>query len=113
MEVEPTLLARHAQDGEALAHIEQAGQAGHPLRGHGGDGRPRYAGLEVQNQDQVQNDVQEGGQGQEIHRRFAVPQGADDAGQQVVQKGGGDAHEDDENIGVRVVKDVRRGEHNR
>ena len=50
---------------------------------------------------------------QEIHRRFAVPQGADDAGQQVVQKGGGDAHEDDENIGVRVVKDVRRGEHNR
>lgn len=113
VEVQSPLLLCHAQDGVFLHHIEQTRHAGYPLRSHRGDGRPGHSGLEAQNQGEVQQDVQYGGQGQEVDRRFAVPQGADHSGQQVIQEGGGDAHEDDENIGIGVVEDVRRGEHRR
>ena len=111
VEVQPPLLLCHAQDGVFLHHIEQTRHAGYPLRGHCGDGRPGYPGLEAQNQGEVQQNVQHRGQGQEVDRGFAVPQGADDPGQQVVEEGGGDAHEDDENVGVGVGEDIRRGEH--
>ena len=111
MEVEPPLLPGHVEDGVFLHHVEQAGQAGHPLGSHRGDGRPRHPRLTAQDQGEVQQDVQHGGQRQEVYRRPAVPQGADDSGQKIVQECGGDAHEDDEDVGVRAVEDVRRGVH--
>ena len=111
MPVQPPLLLSGAEDGILFPHVHQTGQAGHRLRGDGGDGRSRHPRLEIQDQGEVQEDVQERGQGQKIHRRFAVPQRADDGGQQVVEEGGRDAHEDDEDIGIGVVDDVRRGAH--
>ena len=111
MPVQPPLLLSGAEDGILFPHVHQTGQAGHRLRGDGGDGRSRHPRLEIQDQGEVQEDVQERGQGQKIHRRFAVPQRADDGGQQVVEEGGRDAHEDDEDIGIGVVDDVRRGVH--
>ena len=67
--------------------------------------------MEHQDKGQIQHDVQPGGQGQEIHRGPAVPQGPDDAGQQVVEEHRRNAQEDHEDIGVGVRVQVVRGAH--
>ena len=99
------------EDGETLDHKGQAGQTGHTLGDDGGQSGPGHAGMAVQDQEQVQGDVQHRGDGKEIHGCFAVPQGPDHRSQQIIEEGGGDAQEDDEDIPVGPIKDVLRGPH--
>ena len=113
MEIGLTFLPAHTQDGVFLPHVEQTGQTGRRLGGYGGHGRSGHPHLRTQDEHKVQDDVQAGGQGQKVYRGFAVTQGTDDARQQVIQKCGGNAHEDDKNIDIGAFKDVRWGTHHR
>ena len=99
------------RSGELFHHVHQAGQAGHPLGEHSGQRGSRHPQPEHQDKGQVQADVQHRGHGQEIDGRLAVSQGPDDGRQQVIKEGGGDAHEDDEDVPVGPLIDVRRGIH--
>ena len=109
--VKPPLLPGNSENGEPLHHIHQARHAGHRLGHHRGNAGPGHAPVQQQNEAQVQHDVQPGGQRQEVNRGPAVPQGADDGRQQVIQEYHRNAHEDDEDIGVGIPKEVGRGVH--
>ena len=78
---------------------------------HRGPGRTGHAHGDDHNEEQVQPDVQQGGQHQEHHRGAAVAQGTQEAGQDVVQHNGGDPQKDDHNVVVGVIDDVSGGVH--
>ena len=111
------ILAEHkvipgdVEQGEFFPDEHQARQAGDALGNHRGPGGPRHPHGDDHNQEQVQGDVQQGGDHQENHRRAAVPQGPQQACQHVVQHNGGDAQENHHDVAVGVVEDVRGGVH--
>ena len=81
------------------------------LGGHRGPGGSRHSHPEAKDKDQVQGDVQKGRGGEEEEGGAAIPQGPKDAGEKVIQHGGGDAPKDDDNIEIGVREDIRRGVH--
>ena len=89
----------------------QAQDAGNGLGHHRGDARPGNPQLQPHDQRQIQGHVQQAGENQEQQRRPGIPQGADDAGQEIVEHGGGNTQENDENIIVGVAEGLRRGVH--
>ena len=92
-------------------HIAVAQRGGHALRHHRGNGRSRHAPIENKDAEEVEYDVEHGGEQQEPERRLAVAQGTDDAGQQVVEERAGNADERDEQIPVSPLVDVVRRTH--
>ena len=110
-QVELPLLPGHAQDGEMGAHVEEAEHAGDGLGDHCGVGGSLHAHAHDQDGEQVQENVDDGGEQQEVHRRPAVPQGADDAGQNVVEVGDRDSRKNDEYVVVGSLYDIIRGIH--
>ena len=98
----------------ATAVLPQEAEADHAGDGLGNIGGQRCAEdshLERHDEQKIQADVQSAGQDQEVQRRFAVAQGAHDAGDHVVQKDERDAGEDPANIDDRAVQDVLRRLH--
>ena len=106
--LEPEIRPLQAQDFQ-LPDVVQAEQAGHQLGDEGGRRRPADAPLEHHDKENVQHDIGEGGHHHGLQRRFSVPQGAQDAGQQVVGHDDGDAQEHDPQIEQGSGQDVRRG----
>lgn len=60
---------------------------------------------------QVEDDVQDGGQQQEIERGLAVAQCPDETGEQVIKESERNADEDDQKIEVGAMQDVVRRLH--
>ena len=111
--VQPPLLSAHTEHRVLLCHEDEAGRAGDALRYHRGDGRPRHTGVKPQDEGEIQRDVQHGRESQKIYRGPAVPQGAQDPRQQIVEKRGGDPQEDNKDIALGVRKNILRGVHHR
>ena len=78
----------------------------HRSRSNGCSG---YAPLKGENEQQVEADVENRGQQQEPKGCFAVAQGADNAREQVIEKGGRNADECGQQVGIgSVVNNVGR-----
>ena len=80
-----------------------------PLGEHRGDGSPRNAPPEAHDEQKVQPHVEQGGHSHRVQGRFAVPQGPQDGGQQVVGHNHRDAAKHNPQIQQRPREDVRRG----
>ena len=93
------------------AQEAEADHAGDGLGNIGGQRCAEDSHFERHDEQKIQADVQGAGQDQEVQRRFAVAQGAHDAGDHVVQKDERDAGEDPANIDDRTVQDVLRRLH--
>ncbi len=74
---------------------------------------PATPSVKPQDEGEVQADVQHRGDGQKVHRGLAVAQGAQDCRQQIIEKGGGDPHEDNEDIALGIREDIAGGVHHR
>ena len=96
------------QNGEVLRHVHKAQHAGNQLAEQSRPTGARYAHVELHNEENIQYHVQQTGENQKIQRRPGVAQGAEDAGQKVIEHGGGNAQKDQENIIVGVSKGVLR-----
>ena len=101
----------HMQHLKLAAQEAEADHAGDGLGNIGGQRCAEDSHLERHDEQKIQADVQGAGQDQEVQRRFAVAQGAHDAGDHVVQKDERDAGEDPANIDDRAVQDVLRRLH--
>ena len=99
------------QHRDLLRHVDKARNAGGELRKHGGPGSALHTAVQILHEQNVKDHVHDRRSDQKVQRRAAVAQGAQHGGAQIVKHGRADAHEDDENIAVRVVKDLRRGVH--
>ena len=75
------------ENGKPFKNVGGAAEARNQLGGYGGDGSPRGSHTEPQDQRQVQRNVQYAGQNQEIEGRPAVPEGAENVGEEVEQHG--------------------------
>ena len=106
----PVLLLQ-VQDREFLDHVEQAQQAGDELREHRGIACARHAHLQVHDAENIQHHVEQRGENQEIQRRAAVAQGAQDAGEQIVENVGKRAGKDDDDVVICHVDNVIRRVH--
>ena len=73
------------------------------------DGYARHAHVELCHKDQVQNDVQEGGDDQVLQGAHGVAQAPEDAGEDVVEPAARDAQEDDLHIADAHVVGLLRG----
>ena len=67
--------------------------------------------MKDQNQRQIQNDIQDGGQHQKIKWRFGISHGADDAGGGIIKEGKRDPQTDNEKIVISILKNICRGVH--
>ena len=96
------------ENGKPFKNVGGAAEARNQLGGYGGDGSPRGSHAEPQDQRQVQRNVQYAGQNQEIEGRPAVPEGAENVGEEVEQHGCADAPGNDDDVGVGRLHDFRR-----
>lgn len=96
------------ENGKPFKNVGGAAEARNQLGGYGGDGSPRGSHAEPQDQRQVQRNVQYAGQNQEIEGRPAVPEGAENVGEEVEQHGCADAPGNDDDVGVGRLQDFRR-----
>ena len=71
----------------------------------------RDAHIQRQNKHDVQRHVQQAAHNQEHQRRFGISQRPENARQEIVQHGRGDAQKNHENIVVSIGKRIRRGVH--
>ena len=95
-----------------LLHDEiQAQHAGDQLAQQRRPARPRDAHIQRQNKHDVQHHVQQAAHDQENQGRFGISQRPEDARQEVIQHGRGDAQKNHENIVVGKGKRIRRGVH--
>ena len=106
--VETAFGRRSAQDVEAAHHVEVAQQGRYALGYQRGNGRTGHAPPQHQNAEEVEQNVEHGGEEQEPERRLAVAQRTDDAGEEVVIERAGDADEGDQQVKVSIVEDVFR-----
>ena len=64
--------------------------------------------MQHEDAEQVEDDVQDGGQQQEVERGLAVAQCSDETGEQVIKESERNADEDDQKIEVGTMQDVVR-----
>ncbi len=82
------------QEGVFPVDVKNPKDPGADLGKDGGQGHPEHPQVKGQHKDQIQNDVNDAGDGQKEQGRFAVPQALHDAGVYVVPQG---AHASGEN----------------
>ena len=111
--VQPPLLPAHTKHRVLFGHEDEAGRAGDALGYHRGDGRPRHPCVKPQDEGEIQRDVQHRGESQKVYRGPAVAQGAQDSSQQIIEKRGGNPHEDNEDIALGIREDIAGGVHHR
>ena len=99
------------QNGELPVHIQQAQQPGDQLADERCPARTGHAHLQGHHAHNVQGHIQQAGKHQKHQRRPAVPQGAENAGEQIVEHGGRNAQEDQENIVIGIGEGALRGIH--
>ena len=108
-QIRPQIAAAEVQRGHAAADIHMAGRAGGQLRDHRGQGRALDAHAEHAHQEQVEQDVDDHGHDQEVHRGVAVAHGAQHGGAEVIQHRRAHAHEHDVEVAEGLVEDLGRG----
>ena len=67
--------------------------------------------MQHEDAEQVEDDVQDGGQQQEVERGLAVAQCSDETGEQVIKESERNTDEDDQKIEVGTMQDVVRRLH--
>ena len=107
------VLPRHAQHRVAPDHPHQAPRPRQQLGQDRGQGRAEHVQMERQNKQDVQRNVDQRRRDLPDDRRAAVPQGAQDAGGEVVEEVGGQSGKNGGDIGVGAGIDVRRSMHPR
>ena len=70
-----------------------------------------HSHFQVNDTDHIQADIQKGGDGQKHQGRFAVPNCSDDPVHNILKKSGGDPKENDQDIDIRIFKNVLRRIH--
>ena len=107
----PQLTGAKTQNGIALSHDGQTQQAGDGLRDHGRPCRALHAHAEHGDGQQVERNVQQGGENEKIDRGPGVSERADDAGDEIIKDDGGDAEENDEDVVVGIPENIVRRVH--
>ena len=105
------IVTAHVQHGKLLADVHDAQQSGNDLCNHGRPRCARNAHLKYNDEHQVKHHVYDAGQNQEQQRRPAVAQCAQDVRQDIKQHSCKHACIDNNNIGIGIVQNGRRGLH--
>ena len=94
------------ENGEILRHVPKAQQPRDQLAQQGGGSGPGNAHMKPNNKENIQAHIQQAGKNEKVQGRSGISQGADNAGQEIVEHGSGDAQENQKNVAVRVGKGV-------
>ena len=98
------VLPAQVQQREPFHHKHKAQHTGDKLTQQGCPPRAGNAHMEAHNEQHIQRHVQKTGQNQKYQRCTGIAQRTNDAGQQVIQHGGGDSQEDYPDIAVSIGK---------
>ena len=108
------IVAAQPQNREFFCHIDQTQQTRDELTDERRPARARHAHFERHNKEQVERNIQQAREDQKQQRCAAVAEGAENAGERVIEHRGRDAEEDQKNIvisiGKRVLGRVHRGQ---
>ena len=111
MGLECPFVSADVEEFDPADEVENAEQTGEELGNHGGKCRAGHTHVSGQDEDEVEHDVDGGGDHEKDNRGPGVTERADCAGDEVVQEGGRDSEKDQENVLVGVAVDVRRCVH--
>ena len=104
--VEAAFGRRGAENVEMAHHVEVAQDGRHALGHQRGNGSAGHTPAQHEDAEEVEHDVEHGGEEQEPERCLAVAQRTDDAGQEVVEEGAGDADEGNQQVVVGIGEDI-------
>ena len=102
---------RKPEHREFLHHVDKARHTGDQLRDAGCNRRALHAHIQAFDAENVQPDIQNAANDQEVQRRFAVAERANDRCEQVIHHLRADAHENPHQIIVRKAHQLFRNVH--
>ena len=106
--VKPQFRPSRQQLAAAQARIDPEAEAGDVLRKDRRGGCPGNAPAEDQHEEQVQPDVQQGGNAEEPERRDGIARRAQQTGKEIIERRGDQAREDDDEIFAHLAVQLRR-----